>query len=150
MAKIINPIQTTIKDFKNLFSKEGLRKLCIDDLILLKAALDFGNEKLNELSETLSSVSIGTTSNKNRRNNQARNNISYNNNSTELAQPLIPATELSLIEPVSNFSTFSVSLYDAETEARKQNEMFLQTTSTDDIADEVEVLDEMFSSIQDE
>lgn len=147
MAKTTSTIQTIIKDFKGLFSKEGLRKICIDDLISLKATLDFGNERLNELSETLSSASIGGN-NKGVRNNYARNNTSYATGSMQPTLPPTPATELGLVNSTSNFDTSAVGLYDAEAEARAQNEIFLQTT-TEAIPDEVEVLEEIFGSIED-
>jgi len=118
MAKTSNPIQTTIKDFKNLFTKEGLKKISIDDLLLLKATLDYGNERLNELSEILSSASLGVSPNKNARNNYARNNTSY---VTGSVQPILPSTtgnELAQVNSISNFDTSAVGLYDAEAEAR--------------------------------
>jgi surface protein len=148
MAKTSNPIQTTIKDFKNLFTKEGLKKISIDDLLLLKATLDYGNERLNELSEILSSASLGVSTNKNARNNYARNNTSYATGSIQPTIPSTPATELTQINSISNFDTSAVGLYDAEAEARAQNELFLQTVS-EQMPDEVEVLEQIFGSIED-
>ena len=100
------------------------------------------------MSETLSSASIGG-GNKSVRNNYARNNTSYATGSVQPTLPPITTTELGLVNSISNFDTSAVSLYDAEAEALAQNERFLQSTA-EAMPEEVEMLEEIFSSIEDE
>lgn len=147
MPKNTSSFTTVVNAFKALLTKDKISSATTKDLLLLKSVLELGIKVLNEQVDLLSGISISNNKSQPKYNNTYRNsNINHN------SPPPIQTTELGLLQPITGFEIGgAVSLYDAETEARMSNEQFLNSVSPNEpLEDEVEKLEEIFSSIKDE
>ena len=134
---------TIVKEFKGLFSPAKIKKATTEDLLLLKGALEMGIKTLNEQVEMLSTISIVHN------NKQQKRQI--NNNYLQPLPVAPPEINLNSIQSITGFDAGAVGLFDAEAEARRINESYLNSISSDEvIEDEVQKLEEMFGSIENE
>lgn len=138
--------QVTVKNFKSLFVPNGLKKATIEDLGLLRDALVLGTEELNKLIGTLSTLPVNDNKQKSIYKPNT-NNVNFNTANNVVPNPQVQ--ELGLVNAVTGLDTTAVSLFDAEEEARRSNEAYMNSLPNGEVPiDEVEVLEEMFASIE--